>query len=230
MQENEITKFDNLAHAWWDEDGELKTLHHLNPCRLAYIKQHSHLINKRVLDVGCGGGILSEALAKEGAMVTGIDLSAPAIEIAKKHAEAAGLNIDYFHKDASTLANEKPQYFDVIVCMELLEHLDNPHDFVQTLSLMLKPDGKIFFSTLNRTPAAYCFGIIAAEYLLKLLPQGTHDYAHFIKPAELASFARDAHLTLVDISGMSYNPWQKKASLTPSLSVNYLACFAKDVL
>jgi 2-polyprenyl-6-hydroxyphenyl methylase / 3-demethylubiquinone-9 3-methyltransferase len=228
--ETEIEKFEKLSHAWWNTQGELRTLHHLNPCRMAYVEKHTPIINKRILDMGCGGGIFTEALAKAGAIVTGIDLSETAIAVAKKHAEISGLNIDYFHEDITDYAKNKAEYFDVIVCMELLEHVENPEKLIETLAACLKPDGKIFFSTLNRTPTAYCLAILAAEYVLNLIPKGTHDYARFIKPSEMATFARHAGLSLVNMSGLAYNPLQKKASLTSSLSINYLACFSKDIV
>jgi len=223
----EITKFDQLSDEWWNPTGELKTLHHLNPTRLSYIKQHCALINKRILDVGCGGGILSEALAKEGAMVTAIDQSKPAIEVAIHHAKLADLNIDYLHADITEFASTKTNYFDAIVCMELLEHVDNPAELIKTLSAMLKPQGKLFVSTLNRTPKAYALGVVAAEYILRLLPKGTHDYQKFIKPSELVSWGRGCDIKPVDISGLSYNPFRETASITPNTDINYLVCFQK---
>lgn len=223
----EIAKFDQLADEWWNPEGKLKTLHHLNPARLSYIQQHCSLINKRVLDVGCGGGILSEALAKEGAIVTAIDQSKPAIDTASEHAKINNLNIDYIHTDITRFAQEKQNHFDVIICMELLEHVDNPAELIKTLSTMLKPQGILFVSTLNRTAKAYALGVVAAEYVFRLLPKGTHDYAKFIKPSELVSWARAVELKTINISGLSYNPWQQKASIVKNVDINYLMCLQK---
>ncbi|MAZ38545.1 MAG: bifunctional 3-demethylubiquinol 3-O-methyltransferase/2-polyprenyl-6-hydroxyphenol methylase [Legionellales bacterium] len=224
---SEIEKFEQLKEAWWNPDGELKTLHHINPARIQYIKQQTKLINQRVLDVGCGGGILSEALAKEGGIVTGIDQAGSAIDIAKNHAHAHDLNIDYLQTDIHDFAQTQNKLYDVIVCMELLEHIENPAALINTLSQLLKPNGKLFLSTLNRTTKAYLFGVVAAEYLLGLLPKGTHDYARFLKPAELSRWARDAGLSLLDLSGLDYNPWKKTAKITPAININYLMCLQK---
>ena len=226
--QSEIEKFEKLTDAWWNPTGELKTLHHINPARLAYIKQHAKLINKRVLDVGCGGGILSEALAKEGAIVTGIDQAKSAISIATEHATSQALNIEYIQTDINAYAEQENKQYDVIVCMELLEHIENPDALIQTLSQLLKPHGFLFLSTLNRTAKAYLFGVLTAEYILGLLPKGTHDYARFIKPSELSQWAREAMLTPIDISGLNYNPWKETAKIVPSIDINYMMCLTKE--
>lgn len=223
----EIAKFDQLETAWWDTQGDLKTLHHINPARVDYIKQHCPITNKRILDVGCGGGILSESLAKLGAMVTGIDQSAPAIAVAKAHAEQNDLNIDYLQADINEFAAEKKNYYDAVVCMELIEHIDHPEGLIATLADTLKPGGFLFVSTLNRNLKAYLMAVIGAEYVLRLLPRGTHDYAKFIKPSELARWARAADLTVRDISGIHYQPWKQLAYIAPNTDVNYVMCLQK---
>jgi len=223
----EIEKFEQLMDEWWSLEGELRTLHHINPARLNYIKTHANLTNKRLLDVGCGGGILTESLAKEGAITTGIDKAASAIEVAKKHASDNALNIDYHATDITEFAAEKKDHYDIIICMELLEHIENPDVLVTTLANMLKPNGKLFLSTLNRTPKAYVFAILGAEYILKLLPKGTHDYARFIKPSELSRWARNINLKPINAAGLNYNPWKKTANIVSNIDINYLMCFEK---
>lgn len=218
----ELQKFSDLAHKWWDKNSEFKPLHDINPLRLNYIDSLAHLKGKRVLDVGCGGGILSESMANMGAEVTGIDLSEKALNVAKLHSLESGVAVDYQLKSVEVLAAEVPEYYDVVTCMEMLEHVPDPAAVVAACAKLVKPDGKIFFSTINRNPKAYLFAVIGAEYLLNMLPKGTHDYAKFIKPAELASFARQADLDVLGSRGMSYNPLIKKYSLGNDTSVNYM--------
>lgn len=225
---DEILKFNTLNKSAWDLNGPLKTLHHINPCRLAFIQKHMLLKNKNILDVGCGGGILSESLAKKGANVTAIDLSDEAILLAKEHAAQAQLSIDYqaISLDDFIEKTEKPT-FAGITCMELLEHVADPAGFIQKLASLLPKNAYLFLSTLNRSVMSYFCGILLAEYGLKLLPKGTHHYANFIKPAELLGFARQANLNLIDLTGMRYQPFLKKASLNKSLAINYMVCFQK---
>jgi len=225
VDESEVKKFDDLADAWWNKSGAFKTLHHINPVRLQFITEHEKLEHKKVLDVGCGGGILTESLAVSGAWATGIDLSARAIATAKKHAAAVGLDIDYSQVSVEEFAKKEEASFDVVVCMELLEHVPDPASLIQACAALVKPGGKLFFSTLNRNPKAYMLAVLGAEYILRLLPKGTHDYEKFIRPSELDQFCRNAGLTSLSLSGMSYNPITKHAKLTKDVSVNYLlAC------
>ncbi len=226
---HEIAKFTALSRDWWDTEGPLHTLHDLNPTRLAFVQQHSQLAGARVLDVGCGGGILSESLAKAGAQVTAIDMEAATIDIAKQHAAEAGLTIDYRVQTLEDLARETPPPFDIITCMEMLEHVPNPSHILQHSAELLVPGGTLFVSTLNRHPKAYALAIVGAEYLLGLLPKGTHDYQKFIKPSELTQWARQAGLYSVDLQGLRYEPFSRRCSLTDDVRVNYLAAFcAKD--
>jgi len=221
----ELEKFNQLAHRWWDAGSEFKPLHEINPLRLEYINQIAPLSGKTVLDVGCGGGILSESMAGMGAQVTGIDLGDKALQVAKLHLLESGKQVDYRKIAVEDLAEEKPGSFDLITCMEMLEHVPDPASTVRACAQLAKPGGHVFFSTLNRNPKSYLFAIIGAEYLLKLLPRGTHDYAKFIKPSELAQFCRNAGLDVTDICGMNYNPMNKIYSLGKDTSVNYLfAC------
>jgi 2-polyprenyl-6-hydroxyphenyl methylase/3-demethylubiquinone-9 3-methyltransferase len=225
--EQEIHKFDQLGHHWWDLEGPLKPLHQINPLRLQFILQHTTLPQKKVLDVGCGGGILSESLAKNGAQVTGIDLSAKAIAAAQQHAQNQNLIVHYQVSSVEALAEQMPEQFDVITCMELLEHVPDPLSVVQACAQLLKPGGKLFFSTINRNLKAYLGAIIGAEYILGLLPRGTHDYKKFIRPAELASWARAAHLQLLDSQGLGYHLLNSKYYLTPRTGINYFMCLQK---
>jgi 2-polyprenyl-6-hydroxyphenyl methylase/3-demethylubiquinone-9 3-methyltransferase len=222
---DEIAKFKTLASQWWDPNGQLRTLHDLNPIRLAFIQQYCQLNAQRVADIGCGGGILSESLAKNGAIVTAIDMDAAGIEVAKQHAQASQLAIDYRQQAVETLAEQEPASFDVVVCMEMLEHVPDPAAIMHACARLLKPQGKLLVSTINRHPKAYALAVIGAEYLLNLLPRGTHDYQKFIKPSELATWARQAGLQLVQMQGVHYQPFSRQCKLTDDVSVNYLACF-----
>ncbi len=218
----ELQKFSDLAHKWWDKNSEFKPLHDINPLRLNYIDSLVSLKGKRVLDVGCGGGILSESMASLGAAVTGIDLGEKALNVAKLHSLESGVGVDYQLKSVEQLADEQPASFDVVTCMEMLEHVPDPAAVISACAKLVKPNGTVFFSTINRNPKAYLFAVIGAEYVLNMLPKGTHDYAKFIKPAELASFARQADLDVLGSRGMSYNPLIKKYSLGNDTSVNYI--------
>jgi len=222
----ELAKFAVLSQHWWDKDGELKTLHDINPQRLDYIKQFTPISGKRVLDVGCGGGILAESLANEGAQVTAIDAESEVIVTANSHAIGQQLQIDY---QVSCIEDFIAEPFDVITCMEMLEHVNHPDTVIEHCTRLLKPGGYLFLSTLNRSLKAYAGAIVAAEYLLKLLPRQTHDYAKFIKPSELATMARTQGLEVVGLSGMAYNPFSRKAALQESVAVNYLMCCRKFI-
>jgi len=218
----ELAKFGELAHRWWDPHSEFKPLHDINPLRLGWIDQSVGLAGKRVLDVGCGGGLLSEGMAALGADVTGIDLGEKALAVARLHLLESGLSVDYKQVAAETLATEQAGQFDVVTCLEMLEHVPDPAATVTACARLVKPGGQVFFSTLNRNPRAYLFAVIGAEYLLRLLPRGTHDYAKFLRPAELARFARDAGLAVAEIIGMSYNPLSRTYKLGSDTRVNYL--------
>jgi len=223
----EIRKFEALASRWWDPNSEFKPLHDINPLRVNYISQHINLAEKRVLDIGCGGGILAEALAHHGATVTAIDKAEASLSVAKLHLLESQLDISYLDSTAEEFAEAQPAQFDVVTCLEMLEHVPDPSSVVAACQRLVKPGGLVFFSTINRNPKSYLFAIIGAEYLLNLLPRGTHDYAKLIKPSELATWSRQAHLTLRDQIGMGYNPLTKKYFLQNSLDVNYLACYEK---
>ena len=223
----EINKFEALASRWWDPNSEFKPLHDINPLRVNYISQHINLAEKRVLDIGCGGGILAEALAHHGATVTAIDKAEASLSVAKLHLLESQLDISYLDSTAEEFAEAQPAQFDVVTCLEMLEHVPDPSSVVSACQRLVKPGGLVFFSTINRNPKSYLFAIIGAEYLLNLLPRGTHDYAKLIKPSELATWSRQAHLTLRDQIGMGYNPLTKKYFLQNSLDVNYLACYEK---
>lgn len=217
----EISKFDDLASKWWDTNSEFKPLHDINPIRLDYITSYASLDDKRVLDVGCGGGILSEALSRAGAVVTGIDMAEKPLQVAKLHQHESNLSIDYQLTTIESYAQHHASEFDVITCLEMLEHVPDPASVVNASHQLLKPGGQLFFSTINRTPTAYLMAVIGAEYLLKMLPAGTHDYKKFIKPSELASWLRQAGFTLNDVSGMRYNPLTKTYKLSNDTGVNY---------
>ena len=219
---SEVQKFSDLAHRWWDPNSEFKPLHEINPLRLNWIDQTVGLSGKNVIDIGCGGGILSESMAGKGAHVTGIDLSDKALGVAKLHLLESGATVDYRHIAAETMAAEHPAAFDVVSCLEMLEHVPDPAQTIAACAQLVKPGGDVFLSTLNRNPKAYLLAIIGAEYVLNMLPKGTHDYAKFIKPAELIRMARQVGLDLVSMTGMSYNPLTKVYSLGNDTSVNYL--------
>lgn len=218
----ELQKFNELAHRWWDPESEFKPLHQINPLRLDWIDQHAKLAGKEVLDVGCGGGILSESMAARGARVTGIDLSEKALGVARLHLFESSLQVDYHHASAEDFANAHPARFDVVTCMEMLEHVPDPASTVAACARLVKPGGQVFFSTINRNPRSYLFAIIGAEYILRLLPRGTHDYAKFIKPSELSRHARSAGLVPHELIGMHYNPFTQTYSLGRNTDVNYL--------
>ena len=218
----ELQKFAELAHKWWDKNSEFKPLHELNPLRLAWIDELASLKGKRVLDVGCGGGILSESMYFKGAEVVGIDLGEKALSVAKLHQLESGAKVDYQYIAVERLAAQQPASFDVVTCMEMLEHVPDPASIVVACARLVKPGGSVFFSTINRNPKAYLFAVIGAEYLLNLLPKGTHDYAKFIKPSELSSWARQADLDVTAMRGMSYNPITQHYSLGDDVSVNYM--------
>lgn len=221
----ELEKFSQLAHKWWDKTSEFKPLHDINPLRLGYIQRHVPLRDKVVLDVGCGGGILAESMAAAGADVTGIDLAEKSLKVAQLHLLESGERVNYRKVAVETLSEEQPAGYDVVTCLEMLEHVPDPQSVIQACAALVKPDGWVFFSTLNRNPKSYLFAIIGAEYVLNLLPRGTHDYAKFIQPAELAQFCRHANLEVVDLIGMSYNPLNKQYTLGQDNSVNYMiAC------
>lgn len=221
----ELQKFSDLAHRWWDPNSEFKPLHEINPLRLEWINAKAAIAGKTVLDVGCGGGILAESMAKKGAIVTGIDLSEKALKVAKLHSLESGVKLDYETVAVEELAARVPGTFDVVTCMEMLEHVPSPASIIKACATLVKPGGHVFFSTLNRNPKAYLFAILGAEYLLRMLPKGTHDYAKFITPAELSRYIREADLELNSLKGMSYNPLTQIYSLNNDTSVNYLvAC------
>lgn len=219
----EIAKFEALASRWWDTESEFKPLHDINPLRANYIDEHANLAGKTVLDVGCGGGILSESMAQRGATVTGIDLGEAPLNVAKLHALESGVSVDYQRIAVETLAQQQPASFDVVTCLEMLEHVPDPASVVRACFTLVKPGGMVFFSTINRNPKSYLFAIIGAEYVLRMLPAGTHDYDKFIKPSELAGWCRAAQLDVMHMTGMTYNPISKHYKLDDSdVSVNYL--------
>lgn len=218
----ELQKFGDLAHKWWDKDSEFKPLHEINPLRLNYIDQLATLQGKRVLDVGCGGGILSESMHFKGADVTGIDLGEKALSVAKLHQLESGAKVDYQLISVEELAQQQPASFDVVTCMEMLEHVPDPAAIVTACARLVKLGGSVFFSTINRNPKSYLFAVIGAEYILNMLPKGTHDYAKFIKPSELSTWMRDSGLTVSGMRGMSYNPITRHYWLDEDVSVNYL--------
>jgi len=223
----ELEKFSDLAHRWWDPNSEFKPLHDINPLRLDYIDRLVPLAGKRVVDVGCGGGILTEAMAEKGADVMGVDLGDKALAVAKLHLLESGRKVDYRKIAAEDLAEQMPGAFDVVTCMEMLEHVPDPESIVRACAQMAKPGGTVVFSTLNRNPKSYLFAIIGAEYVLNLLPRGTHDYARFVKPSELAAWTRAAGLEVTDVTGMSYNPMRKTYSLGRDTGVNYIMTLEK---
>lgn len=221
----ELEKFSQLAHKWWDKNSEFKPLHEINPLRLGFIDGHAPLAGTRVLDVGCGGGILAESMAAQGAEVTGIDLAKKSLKIAQLHSLETGIAVNYRCVEVETLAQAEAGQFDTVTCMEMLEHVPSPQSVVRSCAQLVKPGGYVFFSTLNRNPKAYLMAVVGAEYVLNLLSRGTHDYARFLKPSELARMARDAGLELVDVKGLTYNPISGIHRLSDDTDVNYLmAC------
>ena len=222
IDQAELDKFSDLAHKWWDPNSEFKPLHDINPLRLEYIDRHAALAGRTVLDVGCGGGLLAEAMAVRGATVTGIDLAEKSLDIARLHLLESGVQVDYRHIAVETLAEQQPASFDTVTCMEMLEHVPDPASIVRACATLTKPGGWVFFSTLNRNFKSYLFAVVGAEYLLNLLPRGTHAYAKFIKPSELARFARDAGLEIVELVGLTYNPFNKSYKLEADTGINYI--------
>ena len=223
----EIEKFEKLAGRWWDPNSEFKPLHDINPLRLDYIDRLAPLADKHVIDVGCGGGLLTEGMAARGAQVIGIDMGKAPLSVARLHQHESGLEIDYQQATAEQMAAEQAGSFDTVTCMEMLEHVPDPAATIAACAQLIRDDGRVFLSTINRNPKAYLFAVIGAEYLLRLLPRGTHDYAKFIRPSEMEAWAREAGLQLVDLTGMSYNPLTQEYTLGKDVSVNYLACFQK---
>lgn len=224
----EIAKFEAIAHRFWDSEGEFKPLHRLNPVRVDYVAARSTLDGARVLDVGCGGGLLAEALARRGATVTAIDLAPAMVQTAQLHAAESGLTIDYRVQDAGTLAAEGARSFDVVTCMEMLEHVPDPAGFLEVLAQLARPGGALFVSTLNRNVKSFLKAIVGAEYVLRLLPPGTHEYERFIRPSELATWGRAAGLSLVHTAGLDYDPFRDRCGLSADVAVNYIAHLVPD--
>ncbi|OAH97508.1 bifunctional 3-demethylubiquinone 3-O-methyltransferase/2-octaprenyl-6-hydroxy phenol methylase [Methylomonas methanica] len=224
---HEIHKFGSQAERWWDPNGEFKTLHDVNPLRLQFIQQYADLLGKRVVDVGCGGGILTEGLAKAGADALGVDLSEDLLDIADLHGLETGVNASYRKISAEQLAEEQPAGFDHVTCMEMLEHVPDPASVIAACATLVKPGGMVFFSTLNRVPKAWLLAIVAAEHVLKMVPKGTHDYKTFIKPSELGQMARSAGLELQGMVGIEYSPFNKRFNLGKDIGVNYIAAFQR---
>ncbi|BBM04211.1 bifunctional 2-polyprenyl-6-hydroxyphenol methylase/3-demethylubiquinol 3-O-methyltransferase UbiG [Microbulbifer sp. GL-2] len=219
----EIAKFEQLASRWWDKEGEFKPLHEINPLRANYIDGHVSVAGKKLLDVGCGGGILTESMAQRGADVTGIDLGEAPLNVAKLHALESGVNVDYRRVAVEDLAEEMPGSFDIVTCLEMLEHVPDPSSVIRACAKLAKPGGHLFFSTINRTPKGWLFAVVGAEYILRLLPKGTHEYSKFIRPSEMGTWLREADLELRDITGMTYNPVTRSYKLnTRDVDVNYL--------
>lgn len=223
----ELDKFAKLAHRWWDPNGPQRPLHELNPTRLGYVNTRLPLAGRRVLDVGCGAGLLSEAMAGEGAQVTGLDLAPDLIEVAKLHLYESGRQVEYVLSSVEDLAAERAGGYDAVTCMEMLEHVPDPSSVIRACAALLKPGGRLFVSTLNRTPAAFALAIVGAEYIARLLPKGTHHYRQFIRPSELAGWMREAGLELEDVCGLAYDPIRRRARITRNTQVNYLACARK---
>lgn len=225
----ELDKFSALASRWWDPESEFKPLHAINPLRLGWIRQHTGpLAGKKILDVGCGGGILSESMAREDAEVTGIDLAEKSLKVARLHGLESGIKVDYQHISAEEMAQRHPESFDVVTCMEMLEHVPDPGSIVRACADMVKPGGWVFFSTINRNPKSFLFAIVGAEYLLRLLPRGTHNFESFIKPSELTAAVREAGLSAHAFAGMEYNPLTQTYSISGDTSVNYLLATRKE--
>lgn len=227
VHHEEIDKFGSKAHDWWNPQGELSTLHAVNPLRMEFIRRHTDWVGKTIVDVGCGGGILSEGLAYGGGQVLGIDLSDQVLEAARDHAAETGLAVEYRRISAEALADERPADFDIVTCMEMLEHVPEPESVVRSCARLVKPGGKVFFSTLNRNLKSYLLAIVGAEYLLGMIPRGTHQFETFIRPSELSQWARNAQLELLGFQGIGYNPLSKHFTLSEDIAVNYLAAFER---
>ena len=225
----EIDKFSQLAHKWWDKDSEFKPLHEINPLRLDYIDDFAGIKDLKVLDVGCGGGILAESMAQRGAQVTGIDLARKSLKVAQLHSLESGVSVEYRCVAVEDLADEAPGSFDVVTCMEMLEHVPDPESVVRSCARLVKPGGWVFFSTLNRNAKAYLLAVVGAEYVLNMLPRGTHEYARFLKPSELSRMARNAGLEITNVSGMSYNPLTRIYALGDDTQVNYLMATRRPI-
>ena len=223
----ETAKFDSIADRWWDTDGEFKTLHDINPVRLEFVNTRSKLVGASLLDVGCGGGIFAESLCTSGAVVTAIDMADASLEVAKLHLFESGLDIDYRLTLVEDLAEQQPESFDIVTCMEMLEHVPDPESVISACAKLVKSGGDVFFSTINRGPKAFANAIVGAEHLLRIVPKGTHHYEKFIKPSELAGWARPSGLSLVDVRGFNYNPFTNVCNLSDDVSVNYIAHFRK---
>lgn len=228
VDHQELKKFAALASRWWDPEGELKTLHQINPLRLKYIQDHVNLSGKSVIDIGCGAGILTESMAKAGAKATGIDLNKSLIDAAELHMHESGIEAEYLKISAEDIAAERPGKYDVVTCLEMLEHVPDPASVIRACAALVKPGGHIFFSTINRNPKSYLFAIIGAEYILNILPKNTHDYSKFIRPSELGGWVRQAGMQTQDIKGMHYNPFTKIFKITDDVSVNYLLYATKS--
>jgi 2-polyprenyl-6-hydroxyphenyl methylase / 3-demethylubiquinone-9 3-methyltransferase len=224
----EVSRFDDLAHRWWDPQGEFRPLHEINPLRLDYVERRAPLADARVLDVGCGGGILAESMARRGAQVTGIDMAEAALEVARMHLLESGLEVDYRQVPVEELAAEMPGAFDVVTCMEMLEHVPDPASVVNACARLVRPGGHVFFSTINRNPKSFLFAIVGAEYVLGLLPRGTHEYARFIRPSELTRWSRAAGLETRHMAGLGYNPLKREYRLDRDVQVNYLMHTTRD--
>ena len=224
----ELQKFSDLAHRWWDPTSEFRPLHEINPLRLEWINARVPLAGKKVIDIGCGGGILSESMARKGADVTGIDLGEKALKVADLHSLESGVQVRYKLIAAEDMAAQEPGQYDVVTCMEMLEHVPDPSAIVRAAATLVKPGGHVFFSTINRNPKSYLFAVVGAEYLLKMLPKGTHDYARFIKPSELTRWARDAGLEPLELKGMTYNPVTNQYRLGADCGVNYSLCCIRN--
>lgn len=224
----EINKFGSMAERWWDPQGEFKTLHDINPLRLEFIQRYINIDGQRIVDVGCGGGILTEALARQGVDAMGIDLSEELIDVADLHGLESGIKVNYEKISAEDLANQQAEMFDHVTCMEMLEHVPDPGSIIQACATLVKPGGMVFFSTLNRKPKAYLLAIVAAEHILRMLPKGTHDYKTFIKPSELSKSARHCGLSLQGMVGIEYNPFTKLFSVSRDIDVNYIAAFKRE--
>lgn len=220
--QSELDKFGEVAHRWWDPNSEFRPLHDINPARVAWINAHAAIKDKHIIDVGCGGGLLSEGMAALGANVTGIDLSEKSLGVARLHLYESGHSINYRLISAEAMAEESPSTFDVLTCLEMLEHVPDPASTVAACARLVKPGGQVFLSTINRNPKAYMLAVVGAEYVLNLLPRGTHDYTRFLKPAELSRLCRNAGLEVLEIAGLRYNPFSRESSISPDTGVNYL--------